>query len=261
MDAVRANRHLSQIITRKSIENTIASVAATAVSADAISACSASRAKWASHSPSTTSTSSPSALLLSATSRLPASMLRPDYQAAGGSRLLAQRLIDAGHANGATLTISGKTLAEEAALAAETPGQVVIHTFDKPIKPNGGLVILKGNLAPEGCVMKVAAANHLEHRTSGPARVFDTEEACFEAVQTGKIKPNDVLVIRYEGPRGWPRHERHAAVQAAAVSGIHVQAGVPPVTELVVIKALPPLPLLPPAESPPDPALTSTSVP
>ncbi len=82
-----------------------------------------------------------------------------DYQAAGGSRLLAKRLIDAGHADGSTLTISGKTLAEEAALAEETPGQVVIHTFEKPIKPTGGLVILKGNLAPEGCVMKIAAAN------------------------------------------------------------------------------------------------------
>jgi hypothetical protein len=82
-----------------------------------------------------------------------------DYQAAGGSRLLAKRLIDAGHADGSTLTISGKTLAEEAALAKETPGQDVIHTFEKPIKPTGGLVILKGNLAPEGCVMKIAAAN------------------------------------------------------------------------------------------------------
>ena len=80
---------------------------------------------------------------------------------------------------------------EEAALAQETPGQQVIGTFEKPIKPNGGLVILKGNLAPEGSVMKIAAANRYEHR--GPARVFDCEEDCFAAVQTGKIKPNDVL--------------------------------------------------------------------
>jgi dihydroxy-acid dehydratase len=89
-----------------------------------------------------------------------------------------------GHADGSALTISGKTLAEEAALAQETPGQQVIGTFEKPIKPNGGLVILKGNLAPEGCVMKIAAANRVEHR--GPARVFDCEEDCFAAVQPGR---------------------------------------------------------------------------
>ncbi len=136
-----------------------------------------------------------------------------DYQAAGGSRLLAKRLIDAGHADGSTLTISGKTLAEEAALAKETPGQDVIHTFEKPIKPNGGLVILKGNLAPEGCVMKIAAADRVEHR--GPARVFDCEEDCFAAVQAGKIKPGDVLVIRYEGPKGGPGMREMLQVTAA----------------------------------------------
>jgi dihydroxy-acid dehydratase len=129
---------------------------------------------------------------------------------------LAKRLIDAGHADGSTLTISGKTLAEEAALAKETPGQLVIHNFDKPIKPTGGLVILKGNLAPEGSVMKIAAANRVEHR--GPARVFNCEEDCFAAVQTGKIKPNDVLVIRYEGPKGGPGMREMLQV-TAAVSG------------------------------------------
>jgi dihydroxy-acid dehydratase len=138
------------------------------------------------------------------------------FQAAGGSRLLAKRLLDAGFADGSTLTISGKTLAEEAALAQETPGQVVIHTFDKPIKPTGGLVILKGNLAPEGCVMKIAAADRVEHR--GPARVFDCEEDCFAAVQSGKIRPGDVLVIRYEGPKGGPGMREMLQV-TAAVSG------------------------------------------
>jgi dihydroxy-acid dehydratase len=140
-----------------------------------------------------------------------------DYQAAGGSRLLAKRMIDAGFANGSTLTISGKTLAEEAALAQETPGQVVIHTFDKPIKPNGGLVILKGNLAPEGCVMKIAAAGRYEHR--GPARVFDSEDDCFKAVQSGGINPGDVIVIRYEGPKGGPGMREMLQV-TAAISGM-----------------------------------------
>jgi dihydroxy-acid dehydratase len=138
------------------------------------------------------------------------------FQAAGGSRVLAKRLIDAGHADGSTLTISGRTLAEEAALAQETPGQIIIHTFDKPIKPTGGLVILKGNLAPDGCVMKIAAADRVEHR--GPARVFDCEEDCFKAVQSDKIKPGDVLVIRYEGPKGGPGMREMLQV-TAAVSG------------------------------------------
>ena len=136
-----------------------------------------------------------------------------DYQAAGGSRLLAKRMIDAGFADGSALTISGKTLAEEAALAKETPGQDVIATFEKPIKPNGGLVILKGNLAPEGCVMKIAAAGKYEHR--GPARVFDSEEDCFKVVQAGGIKPGDVVVIRYEGPKGGPGMREMLQVTAA----------------------------------------------
>ena len=93
----------------------------------------------------------------------------------------------------------------------------MIQTFDKPIKPTGGLVILKGNLAPEGCVMKIAAADRVEHR--GPARVFDCEEDCFAAVQSGKIKPGDVLVIRYEGPKGGPGMREMLQV-TAAVSGI-----------------------------------------
>jgi len=152
-----------------------------------------------------------------------------DYQAAGGSRLLAKRLIEAGHADGSMLTISGKTLAEEAALAQETPGQVVIHTFDNPIKPTGGLVILKGNLAPEGCVMKIAAANRLGHR--GPARVFDCEEDCFAAVQSGQIKPGDVLVIRYEGPKGGPGMREMLQVTAAVSSNAELSAQVALLTD------------------------------
>ena len=157
--------------------------------------------------------SSASARPTSATLTPAGKYVASDYQAAGGSRLLAKRMIDAGYADGSTLTISGKTLAEEAALAKETPGQDVIDTFEKPIKPNGGLVILKGNLAPEGCVMKIAAANRYEHR--GPARVFDCEEDCFAAVQTGQIKPGDVLVIRYEGPKGGPGMREMLQVTAA----------------------------------------------
>jgi dihydroxy-acid dehydratase len=216
MDAVRANRRPSQIITRKSLENTIASVAASGGSTNAVLHLIAIARELGIplnvDDFDQISKRTPFICDLTPSGKYVAS----DYQAAGGSRVLAQRLIDAGHADGSTLTISGRTLAEEAALANETPGQVVIHTFAAPIKPTGGLVILKGNLAPEGCVMKIAAANRVEHR--GPARVFETEEDCFAAVQTGKIKPNDVLVIRYEGPRGGPGMREMLQV-TAAVSG------------------------------------------
>ena len=149
-----------------------------------------------------------------------------DYQEAGGSRLLAQRLLAGKLLDGSTWNVSGRTLAEEAELAQEKPGQKVIYSLDKPIKSTGGLVILKGNLAPEGCVIKVAGHERLTHR--GPARVFDAEEACFAALQTGKIKPNDVVVIRYEGPRGGPGMREMLQVTAAI-------AGIPELSETVAL--------------------------
>ncbi len=140
-----------------------------------------------------------------------------DYQEAGGSRLLAQRLLAKGLIDGSTLNVSGRTTAEEAKLAKEKPGQDVIHSIDKPLKPTGGLVILKGNIAPEGCVIKVAGHERLTH--TGPARVFDNEEDCFAAVKDGSLKPNDVVVIRYEGPRGGPGMREMLQV-TAAIAGI-----------------------------------------
>ena len=229
MDAVRANRRPSQIITRKSLENTIASVAASGGSTNAVLHLIAIAREMGIELSiddfDVISKRTPFICDLTPAGKYVAS----DYQAAGGSRLLAKRLIEAGHADGSTLTISGKTLAEEAALARETPGQVVIHTFENPIKPTGGLVILKGNLAPEGCVMKVAAANRIEHR--GPARVFDTEEACFAAVQSAQIKPGDVLVIRYEGPKGGPGMREMLQVTAAISSNAELSAHVALLTD------------------------------
>jgi dihydroxy-acid dehydratase len=140
-----------------------------------------------------------------------------DYQAAGGSRLLAKRLVDAGLLDGSQITVSGLTLAEEAKKAVETPNQPVIYAVDKPLKATGGLVILKGNLAPEGCVVKVAGHERVLH--TGPARVFNSEDACHAAVEAGQIKPNDVCVIRYEGPRGGPGMREMLAV-TAAIKGI-----------------------------------------
>jgi dihydroxy-acid dehydratase len=229
MDAVRANRRPSQIITRKSLENTIASVAASGGSTNAVLHLLAIAREMGIELSiddfDVISKRTPYICDLTPAGKFVAS----DYQAAGGSRLLARRLIDAGHADGSTLTISGKTLAEEAATAKETPGQVVIHTFEKPIKPNGGLVILKGNLAPEGCVMKIAAANKLSHR--GPARVFDCEEDCFAVVQAGGIKPGDVVVIRYEGPKGGPGMREMLQVTAAISSNAELSAQVALLTD------------------------------
>ncbi len=139
-----------------------------------------------------------------------------DYQQAGGSRVLAQRLLERGQLHN-TPTVSGKTLHEEAALAQETKGQQVILPWSAPLKPTGDLVILKGNLAPEGCVVKVAGDERNHH--TGVARVFDSEDACFHAVEAGLINPNDILVIRYEGPRGGAGMREMLAV-TAAIKGI-----------------------------------------
>src|SRR6201996_4991984 len=229
MEAVRANRRPSQIITRKSLENTIASVAASGGSTNAVLHLLAIAREMgiplSVDDFDAISKRTPFICDLTPAGKYVAK----DYQAAGGSRLLAQRLINAGHADGSTLAISGKTLAEEAALAKETPGQDVIHTFENPIKPTGGLVILKGNLAPEGCVMKVAAFGRSEHR--GPARVFDSEDDCFAAVQAQQIKPGDVLVIRYEGPKGGPGMREMLQVTAAISSNAELSAHVALMTD------------------------------
>jgi dihydroxy-acid dehydratase len=229
IDAVRANRRPSEIITRKSLENTIASVAASGGSTNAVLHLLAIAREMGIELNiddfDAISARTPYICSLTPAGKYVAS----DYQAAGGSRLLAKRMIDAGFADGSALTVSGKTLAEEAALAKETPGQDVIATFEKPIKPNGGLVILKGNLAPEGCVMKIAAAGKYEHR--GPARVFDSEEDCFKVVQAGGIKPGDVVVIRYEGPKGGPGMREMLQVTAAISSNAELSAQVALLTD------------------------------
>jgi dihydroxy-acid dehydratase len=138
-----------------------------------------------------------------------------DLYRAGGTGLVAKRLYEAGLLHGSALTVSGKNIGDEAKAATEAPAQEVVRPMGNPIKPTGGLVILKGNLAPEGCVVKIAGHEHLQHR--GPARVFDSEEAAFAAVQQGQIRTGDVLVIRYEGPRGGPGMREMLGVTAALV--------------------------------------------
>jgi dihydroxy-acid dehydratase len=137
----------------------------------------------------------------------------PDMYQAGGMAVVARRLLDAGLLHADEMTVTGRTIGEEARAARETPGQEVIRPLSNPLKPTGGMVILRGNLAPEGCVLKVVGHDRLTHR--GPARVFDREEDAFLAIKRGKIKPNDVIVIRYEGPKGGPGMREMLAVTSA----------------------------------------------
>jgi dihydroxy-acid dehydratase len=138
----------------------------------------------------------------------------PDLDRAGGQRLIVKRLFQMGHLKDSP-TVSGRTLKEEGELARELPGQEVVRPIDKPLSPTGGLAILKGSLAPEGCVVKLAGHKRRHH--SGPARVYDSEEQCFAAVQAREVKPDDVVIIRYEGPVGGPGMREMLAVTGALI--------------------------------------------
>ena len=139
----------------------------------------------------------------------------PDLDAAGGIRLVARRLLEGGLLHGNVPTVTGRTLGEEVRDAPETPDQQVIRPLERPLKTSGGLVILRGSLAPEGCVIKVAGHERLHH--TGPARVFDSEDDAFAAVQANRINAGDVVVIRYEGPKGGPGMREMLGVTAALV--------------------------------------------
>jgi len=140
--------------------------------------------------------------------------MAPDLEQAGGFRLVAQRLMEGRYIKDAK-TVSGKTLFEEAASAKEKPGQEVIRPVDKPLKPVGGIAILRGTLAPEGCVVKLAG--HERQEFTGPARVFDSEQEAFESLQRGGINAGDVVIIRYVGPKGAPGMPEMLGVTGAIV--------------------------------------------
>ena len=142
---------------------------------------------------------------------------------AGGVSLVMRELLKRGLLHGDRPTVDGRTIAEIASVAVETPGQQVVVPIEAPLKASGGLTILRGTLAPEGCVIKLAGHERRHHR--GPARVFDSENACFEAVKAGTINRGDVIVIRYEGPVGGPGMQEMLSVTAALVGeglGEHV---------------------------------------
>jgi dihydroxy-acid dehydratase len=215
VDLLKRDLRPSRIITRQALENAIASVAASGGSTNAVLHLFAIASEIG------------VALELEDFDRISARTplladLKPggrfvatDVYRAGGWQLLAQRLSEAGALHREAMTVTGRTIGEEAAEAQETPGQEVILPLSSPLRPTGGLVILRGNLAPEGCVVKMAGHNMTHHK--GPARVFDSEEAAFEAVQSGRVAGGDVVVIRYEGPMGGPGMREMLGVTAAIV--------------------------------------------
>ncbi|MEK6600869.1 MAG: dihydroxy-acid dehydratase [Candidatus Binatota bacterium] len=215
MELLRRDLRPAEILTRKAVENAIAAVAATGGSTNAVlhllAIASEAGVELKIDDFDRISSKTPLLADLKPGGRFVAS----DLYRAGGIQLIAKRLVEAGLVHADALTVTGKTIGEAALTAGETPGQEVVRPLSNPLKTTGGLVILKGNLAPEGCVVKVAGHERMSHR--GPARVFDREEDAFHAVQKGQIKANDVVVIRYEGPKGGPGMREMLAVTAALV--------------------------------------------
>jgi dihydroxy-acid dehydratase len=215
VELLRKNILPSKIITKTSIENAIAGVAATGGSTNAVLhlLAIASEAKIPLSIDDFDRISAKVPIL--ADLKPGGRFVATDLYAAGGTALVAKRLLEAGILRGESATVTGRSIAEEANTAKETPGQEVVRALNSPLKPTGGLVILKGNLAPAGCVVKVAG--HDVQKFRGPARVFDNEEAAFHGVEDGTIKAGDVVVIRYEGPKGGPGMREMLAVTAALV--------------------------------------------
>ncbi len=215
MDLLRRDITPSKIITKSAIENAIAGVAATGGSTNSVLhlLAIASEAKIALSIDDFDRISSRTPIL--ADLKPGGRFVATDLYAAGGTALVAKRMLEAKLLHGESLTVTGRTLAEEAAAAKESEKQEVVRKLDAPLKPTGGLVILKGNIAPEGCVLKVAGHNYSTF--TGPARVFDNEEDAFAAVENGSIKAGDVIVIRYEGPKGGPGMREMLQVTAALI--------------------------------------------
>jgi dihydroxy-acid dehydratase len=215
MNAVRNNLRPRDICTRPAFENAIASVAATGGSTNAVLHLLA-MAREAELPLSIDDFDAVCARTPIFVDLKPAGrFMAADVDKAGGIGVIAKRLLEGKLVDGSAITVTGRTLAEEAADARETPGQEVILPLDKALKPRGGIAILRGSLAPEGCVIKLAGHEKKVHH--GPARVFDREEDSMEAVTSGRIKPNDVVIIRYEGPRGGPGMREMLGVTGAIV--------------------------------------------
>ncbi|MXY80175.1 MAG: dihydroxy-acid dehydratase [Chloroflexi bacterium] len=215
MDVLREGRRPSDVLTREAFENGIMCVASTGGSTNAVLHLLAIAAEAGVPLEIDDFDRISEATPLVGDLRPGGRYVALDMDRAGGTPLLAKRLIEAGKLHGDAMTVTGRTLAEESAEAAEAPGQDVILPAERALKPTGGLVILRGSLAPEGCVVKVAGYERRTHR--GPARVFEREEDAFEAVSRNAIVPGDVVVIRNEGPRGGPGMREMLGVTGALV--------------------------------------------
>jgi dihydroxy-acid dehydratase len=202
MDLLRKGLRPRDIITKKSLQNSIAGVMATGGSTNAVlhlmAVAREAGVKLTIDEFDRISRRTP----LLADLKPWGTYTAPEMHEAGGMGVVAQRLMAAGLLNDAEMTVTGRTIAEAARTAREPAGQKVIRPLNDPLKSEGGIVILRGNLAPDGCVAKVSGQKRDFHR--GPARIFEREEDAFQAVKAGKIKPNDVVVIRWEGPKGGP---------------------------------------------------------
>ena len=215
IDMLAADRRPSQIITRKSLENAITSVAATGGSTNGVlhllAIAHEAQVPITLEDFHTISQKTPVLADLKPGGQFVAN----DLYEAGGIPFLAKRLVEAGLLHTDELTVTGRTIGEEANAATETAGQQVVRPVEVPLKPTGGFAILRGNLAPDGCVIKLAGQDKTLHR--GPARTFEREEDTFAAIKGGEIKPGDVVVIRYEGPTGGPGMREMLGVTAAIV--------------------------------------------
>jgi dihydroxy-acid dehydratase len=215
MDAVRHNRRARDICTRAAFDNAIAGVAGTGGSTNAVLHLLAMARE------------AEVPLTIDDFNRICARTpifadLKPggrfmavDVDKAGGIGVIAKRLVEGKYVDGSALTVTGRTFAEEAAAARETPGQQAVRPLNQALKPRGGLAVLRGSLAPDGCVIKLAGHDKTTHH--GPARVFEREEEAQQAVKDGKVKAGDVVIIRYEGPRGGPGMREMLQVTGAIV--------------------------------------------
>ena len=215
MDLVRSGTCPGDLISRQSFDNAIASVAATGGSTNAVLHFLAMAREMGVDLEIDDFDKISSRTPLIADLKPGGRFVAVDVDRAGGVPVIAQRLVEGGYVDPVQKTVTGRTLGEACLDATETPGQEVLRPLSKPVKNTGGLVILHGNLAPEGCVIKVAGHERLYHR--GPARVYDREELAMEAVTRGEIQAGDVMVIRYEGPRGGPGMREMLGVTAAVV--------------------------------------------
>jgi dihydroxy-acid dehydratase len=215
MDLVRQGLRPSQIVTRDALENAAASVAATGGSTNGVLHLLAIAREvgipFELDDFDRIAARTPVVASLKPGGRFVAT----DVHEAGGVALVARELVKAGLVHGEAPNVDGRTLGEVAAAVVERAGQEVVVRIETPLSPTGGLAVLRGNLAPEGCVVKLAGHERLLHR--GPARVFDSEEACFAAVKSRSLEEGDVVVIRYEGPAGGPGMREMLHVTAAIV--------------------------------------------